>query len=146
MTNLIVFPPSFLLLQLFRRSRKRVSKSKRLRKILHNLGRKQNENLASPTPNQEAATTSRPNKQPRKQLTFPWWFKIFAYVLALALAAVSGFFIIIRGITFGQERVSQWLTSLVVSVATSILLTQPLQVRKDRSLNKARSSFNRLKG
>jgi hypothetical protein len=67
-------------------------------------------------------------KKVKKPLTFPWWFKIFAYGLAFIFSGVSAFFIIIQGITFGQQKVSEWLTSLVVSVASSILLTQPIQV------------------
>ena len=30
---------------------------------------------------------------------------------------------------FGNEKVAKWLTSLIVSFLTSILLTQPLQVK-----------------
>ena len=71
-----------------------------------------------------------PNKLKRKfSLTFPWWFKILAYALALVISGVALFFVIVVGIEFGDVKVSQWLTSLVVSVLTSIFISHPLQVR-----------------
>jgi hypothetical protein len=63
-----------------------------------------------------------------KQFTFPWWFKIIAYALSLAIVGVSMFFIIIKGILFGDEKVGKWLTSFLVSVLASAFVTQPLQV------------------
>ena len=60
--------------------------------------------------------------------TFPWWFKFIAYVLSYAFIAVSIFFIIVKGIEFGNEKVEKWLTSIVMSFVTSVFLVQPLQV------------------
>ena len=40
---------------------------------------------------------------------------------------VSIFFIIVKGIKFGDEKVKKWITSLLVSFLTSVLLTQPIQ-------------------
>ena len=67
-------------------------------------------------------------KKKKGELKFPWWFKIFAYLLSFAFAGVSLFFVIIKGIEFGDEKVQKWLTSLIISFFTSLLLTQPLQV------------------
>ena len=61
-------------------------------------------------------------------LSFPWWFKIIAYLLSFIFASVSVFFIIVKGISFGNERCTKWLTSVVISLFTSVLVTQPLQV------------------
>jgi len=63
-----------------------------------------------------------------KTYTIPWWCKIFAYVLSFACMFVSIFFIVIKGIEFGDEKVRKWITSLLVSFLTSVLLTQPIQV------------------
>ncbi len=63
-----------------------------------------------------------------KKLSFPWWFKIIAYILSYLFMAISLIFIIFRGITFGDEKVTKWITSLLVSFLTSLFLTQPLQV------------------
>lgn len=38
------------------------------------------------------------------------------------------FFIIVKGISFGDEKVKKWLTSICVSLLASILVIQPLQV------------------
>ena len=88
----------------------------------------------------------RENKTLKKKfsLSFPWWFKVIAYVLAVILSAVSLFFIIVVGIEFGDLKVSKWLTSLVVSVLTSIFITHPLQVKKI-IVNKVHNlNFNRF--
>jgi hypothetical protein len=67
-------------------------------------------------------------KKQKKELKFPWWTKIIAYVLSFVFAAVCIFFIIMQGISFGDDKCTKWLTSIMVSFVTSILLTQPIQV------------------
>ncbi len=44
------------------------------------------------------------------------------------MIGVSCFFIIIKGIVFGDEKCGKWLTSIFASILTSVFLTQPLQV------------------
>ena len=115
-TNLIVFPPTLLLVQLFRRTKRRSSRLAKLKAI-----------LSGNEPNKLDAFDE---KHPKKsfELKFPWWFKIVAYVLSLLFATISVFFVIVKGIEFGNEKVTKWLTSLVISFLSSMLLTQPLQV------------------
>ncbi len=126
-TNLIIFPPSLLLVQLFRRSKRRTSRITKLRNTLDTL----KVNDSSRNEKGENYVESKGEKKSKKgEFKFPWWFKIFAYILSFAFASVSLFFIIVQGITFGDEKVSKWLTSLLVSFLTSIFLTQPLQVYK----------------
>jgi hypothetical protein len=67
-------------------------------------------------------------KKKKKPLTFPWWSKIIGYILSLAFIGVSIFFVIMKGVEFGDQKVSKWLTSLVISFFTSVFLTQPLKV------------------
>jgi hypothetical protein len=67
-------------------------------------------------------------KKLKKSFTLPWWFKIFAYLMSFVISVVSVFFIVIRGISFGDEKCGQWLTSFIVSAGSSCLVTQPLQV------------------
>jgi len=69
-----------------------------------------------------------------KSYTIPWWCKILAYLLSFACMFVSIFFIVIKGIEFGDEKVRKWITSLLVSFLTSVLLTQPIQVTNFRDL------------
>ena len=60
--------------------------------------------------------------------SFPWWFKIIAYFLSFIVSTVCIFFIIVKGIEFGDEKVQKWISSFLISVLTSFLLTQPIQV------------------
>jgi hypothetical protein len=64
----------------------------------------------------------------KKSFTLPWWFKIFAYLMYFVISVVSIFFIIMRGISYGDEACGKWLTSVIVSAGSSCLITQPLQV------------------
>ena len=73
-------------------------------------------------------STKKTQKFKLSEFKLPWWFKIIAYLLSFIFAGVCLFFIIIQGISFGNEKVQKWLTSLLVSFLTSVLLTQPLQV------------------
>ena len=61
-------------------------------------------------------------------LKFPWWCKIIAYIISFVFACVSLFFVIIKGLTLGNEKVTKWLTSLIISFFSSMLLTQPIQI------------------
>jgi hypothetical protein len=49
-------------------------------------------------------------------------------MLSFVIAGVSLFFICAEGITFGEEKVSKWITSFMSSVFSSVFLTQPIQV------------------
>ena len=59
---------------------------------------------------------------------FPWWCLFIAYGLSAVMAVVSIFFIIVRGIEFGDLKCQKWLTSLLSSFFSSILVVQPLKV------------------
>ena len=119
-TNLIVFPPSLLLVQLFRRIKRRRT---RLMKIKMTL---KEQNFEFPDENEKKLK----NKEKKScELKFPWWFRIIAYTISFAIAGSCLFFVVLKGIEFGNEKVAKWLTSLIVSFLTSILLTQPLQVK-----------------
>jgi polycystin 1L2 len=127
-TNLIVFPPSFLLVQLFRRSKRRETRITKLRNTLLGI---QSKSMFSANESSDKYKVERCNnekKKQKKELKFPWWTKIIAYVLSFVFAAVSIFFIIMQGISFGDDKCTKWLTSIMVSFITSILLTQPIQV------------------
>jgi polycystin 1L2 len=125
MTNLIVFPPSLLLMQLFRKSKRRTNELKKIKKKNDEFdditkGRDSNK---TPSINNDSKTTD-----VKKSFALPWWCKIIAYILSFIFIGVSIFFIIVQGITFGDEKVQKWLTSFMSSVLSSILLTQPIKV------------------
>ena len=116
-TNLIVFPPSLLLVQLFRRIKRRRTHVSKLKKILN-----KKEDF------EEKLESNNGIKKRHFELKFPWWFKIVAYFISFVFASVSLFFVVIKGIEFGDEKVTKWLSSLIISFLSSILLTQPIQV------------------
>jgi hypothetical protein len=133
-TNLIIFPPSLLLVQLFRRSKRRKTRITKLRETLDSLTVESSSNSSNKGIKYIKPEDQKKNK--KGELKFPWWFKIFAYILSFVFASVSLFFIIVQGITFGDDKVSKWLTSLVISFLTSIFLTQPIQVFLGSIFNK----------
>ena len=141
MSNLIMFPPSFLIVQLFRRSRPRRTRTEMIKKAIestknpnHERGsRYKNYNDEKIKNDPEIPTIQEQDKKSSKKkkkgpFTFPWWCKIIAYIFSFMFSVFSVFFIVIKGISFGDEKVTKWLTSFVVSIFTSFLITQPIQV------------------
>ena len=110
LTSVFVFIPSFLLVQMFRRTKRRNPRLARIKRILR-------------TKNKETKRAKKP-----LELRFPWWFIIVAYVVSFLLVTSSLFFVLLKGIEFGNEKATKWLTSMIVAFLSSIFLTQPLQV------------------
>ncbi len=69
------------------------------------------------------------DKNKQSKLTFPWWCIFIAYGLSFILIVLSIFFIIARGIEFGDLKTQKWLTSILTGFFSSNLLTQPMKVR-----------------
>jgi cell division protein FtsX len=83
MTNMFTFIPSFILVQLFRRSPKRKTKTTKLRNIIKNVSNIERQNDAI--------------KRQKKSRNFPWWLKIVAYILSFVCIAVCICLIIFKG-------------------------------------------------
>ncbi len=129
MSNLIVFPPSLLLMQLFRKSKRRTNELKKIKKKndeFDDIKKVSGTNKQSSETN--GVKTNKKNTDAKKSFALPWWCKIIAYILSFLFVGVSIFFIIVQGITFGDEKVQKWLTSFISSIISSILLTQPIKV------------------
>ncbi|CAB4063597.1 PKD1L2 [Lepeophtheirus salmonis] len=64
----------------------------------------------------------------KKKLCLPHWCSIIAWIISLLIMTVS--FIIIWGyaISFGKDKVHQWMTSVVVSLLVDLLLFESLKV------------------
>ena len=77
-------------------------------------------------PRQQQPTISNENSKEKK---FPWWCIYLAYGLSFLLVILSIFFIIARGIEFGDLKTQKWLTSILTGFFSSIFLTQPMKVR-----------------
>lgn len=63
-----------------------------------------------------------------KDSKLPWWFVYVGYGLSMILIGLSIFFIVARGIEFGDLKTQQWLVSILTSWFSSICLTQPIKV------------------
>ena len=107
-------------MQLFRRTKRRHTRVSKIKDILNEIGLKNEKSIEN---KQEKV-----KKNKKTELKFPWWCKIFAYALSFVFAGVSLFFVVVKGIEFGDDKVQKWLTSLLISFFSSILLTQPIQV------------------
>ena len=121
-TSLIVFLPSILLIQLFKRIQRRYSRISQIKEI-----------LTGPVSNDikskwKKYLLDKENKKLKSEFKFPWWFRIIAYLLSFAFAGVSLFFVIIKGLLFGNDKVTKWITSVMISFFSSVFLTQPIKV------------------
>jgi len=113
--ELLSFLPSLLLVQFFRRIRSRQQSFSPLHQTLYRI----KPNIAIKIQN---------IKKEKSRLTFPWWCLFIAYGLCVILVSISIFFIIVRGIEFGDLKTQQWLTSILSGFFSSILLTQPIKI------------------
>ncbi|UJR16137.1 hypothetical protein I4U23_003048 [Adineta vaga] len=118
--ELLVFVPSLLLVQLFRRIQPQRNHQQRispLRQTLYKI--KQHTTLDTTVPIEQ---------KKKSKLSFPWWFLFIAYGLSFLLAVISIFLIIVRGIEFGDLKTQKWLTSLLSGFFSSILLIEPIKI------------------
>ena len=75
----------------------------------------------------------------RSKWMFPWWCVFIAYGLSAIVATVSIFFIVVRGIEFGDTKIRKWLTSLLSSFFASVILIQPIKVSAGEIRNACRA-------
>ena len=122
-TSLIIIPPNLLLVFLFRKSTNKITKSDRLKKAMKIIKKS---SFLSFNNQKKSELVKQENK--RKLFALPWWFKIIAYSLSFLISLVSIFFIIIKGISLGNEKTTKWLTTIVISLFSSLILIQPLEV------------------
>ena len=138
---MLAYTPVFILIQLFKRSSGRLSKSKRLQKAINKLKGKENiEKLQPKTDN---------CSMKKFKFIFPWWFKIILYCISFICMALSIFILVfigifnrifkflnfkllntnfIKGISFGNENVRNWLITCIFSFLIGIFFTLPFQV------------------
>ncbi|XP_078692040.1 polycystin-1-like protein 2 [Branchiostoma floridae x Branchiostoma belcheri] len=131
MSNLITFPINLIIVQLFRKSRPRRKRPSRIRVALEQQDTdKTADSIRGPFQSNEE-TTKKDNskkKKKKKKFTFPWWGVIVAWILVFLAVGTSTTFVIFYGIQFGNETATKWITSMVVSFSSSVLVTQPIKV------------------
>ena len=132
--------PSLLLVEFFRRIRTRSSRSQRPSPLYRALKTMKAHGLISSVVQCSSKSLSLASMMFRKKklivngrrdkqrCTFPWWCLFLAYGLSLLIIATSIFFILIRGIEFGDLKSQQWLTSLILGFFSSTLVLQPIKV------------------
>ena len=113
--ELLSFLPSICLVQFFRRIQSRRA-HRQLSPLRQAISEVKQQSMAPVT------------AKKRVGWVFPWWCLFIAYGLSAMMAVVSIFFIIVRGIEFGDLKCQKWLTSLLSSFFSSILVIQPLKV------------------
>ncbi|CAF1131898.1 unnamed protein product [Adineta steineri] len=116
MVELLTFIPSLLIVQFFRRIRPRRQIAP-IREALYKM-----------KPSRKTSINIHAIKKKKSPITFPWWCLFIAYGLSLMIIAVSIFFIIVRGIEFGDVKTQQWLTSVLTGFFSSVIFTQPIKI------------------
>ncbi|CAF3735281.1 unnamed protein product, partial [Adineta steineri] len=80
-------------------------------------------------PSRKTSSTNAPAiKKKKSSITFPWWCLFIAYGVSLIIIVISIFFIIVRGIEFGDVKTQQWLTSVLTGFFSSVIFTQPIKI------------------
>ena len=148
--NLIEFPVNFLLVFLFKRSRRRTPLPNKLEVAVKSALKKSNPYITEEELSKVVKTTNNSSskditssvgarsdkdallnndkKKKKKPFTLPWWCRIVAWVLLWLAVLSCGVFVAFFAITFGDLKTRKWITSLIVSFATAIFLTQPIKV------------------
>uniref|UniRef100_A0A3Q2EDJ3 Polycystic kidney disease protein 1-like 2 n=1 Tax=Cyprinodon variegatus TaxID=28743 RepID=A0A3Q2EDJ3_CYPVA len=78
------------------------------------------------SPSPDESISSGPGKK-CCQGGLPWWFVFVGWILVIATSAVSGYFTMMYGLTYGKDQSINWLISMVVSFFESLFITQPLK-------------------
>uniref|UniRef100_A0A2L2YFJ8 Polycystic kidney disease protein 1-like 2 n=1 Tax=Parasteatoda tepidariorum TaxID=114398 RepID=A0A2L2YFJ8_PARTP len=148
MANFIVFPPTFLMITLFRKTRLRNLRPSHITDAIKKqqaASKKKGSTFSRPGSALSGTTlilddisqedeSRRENRfglqkqKKKKKFLFPWWCRIIAWILAVSSIIVSCFFLWAYGVQFGDEKTKKWVTSLLISFFSSILVTQPIKV------------------
>ncbi|CAF1533194.1 unnamed protein product, partial [Adineta steineri] len=116
MVELFTLIPSLVIVQFFRRIRPRRQIAP-IREALYKI-----------QPSRKISTNAPAIKKKKSVITFPWWCLFIAYGLSMIIIAISIFFIIVRGIEFGDVKTQQWLTSVLTGFFSSVIFTQPIKI------------------
>ena len=134
MSNLIIFPPSFLIVFLFKKARVRTLRKSRIddaldkQKFGNQVAKSERPVSANTHAEKDGDDNDKKKKKKKKQLLLPWWCRIIAWILCIICLFGSAFIVWSYGVQFGNEKTTKWLTSLLTSFFSSILLIQPIKV------------------
>ncbi|GIY05826.1 polycystic kidney disease protein 1-like 2 [Caerostris extrusa] len=138
MSNLIVFPPSFVMIIFFRKSRAKSLRPSHVNVALEKQYEKWRKVYGLPRTGNKSkkSTQSRPSVDeeshfripPKKKCLLPWWCSYISWFLVIISVGCSVFFLWAYGLQFGNIRTGKWLTSMIVSFLSSVLLTEPIKI------------------
>jgi ABC-type multidrug transport system fused ATPase/permease subunit len=141
---LLTIIPTVLIIEIFRRARSRQKiRTERLKDVIEDsnalnlLRLKKNKKIVV---EEEALKTNefklRDNKMIAKhgktksifQFTLPWWFSIIGFIISWSVMLICIFFVIVKGLEYGNKMVEKWIVQFIISIFTSIFITEPLKV------------------
>jgi len=96
-TNVFAYIPVFILIELFKRTSSRKTKSTRLQNIIKNLTDQHKIDFAIKNINGE-------EKIKKKVILFPWWFKFVLYTISYICMATSVCLILFKGTTKSSSQ------------------------------------------
>ncbi|XP_072050858.1 polycystin-2-like protein 2 [Amphiura filiformis] len=144
--NLIVFPVSFLVVQLFRKARARHKRKSRIELAKQHQQTVPEENsthvdvshasIRSPSRVIVTHDDNDGNISDQQQLLVSppstgcyvrWWAIYIAWIIAVVAILSATVITVFYGIQFGNETTKKWFTSVTVAFCTGVFITQPLQ-------------------
>ena len=90
-TNILAYIPVFFLIELFKRTSHRKSKTEKLQKLISSLSE------TKKTVNFVSQGEKVPLIKRKKFIKFPWWLKIILYIISFILMTLSILMVIFRG-------------------------------------------------
>ena len=73
--------------------------------------------------------TKKKTKWWKAKYPLPYWCAYVAWILAIACTVASMLFVILYSLQWGKEKADGWLSTLLLSMAQSVVLVQPIKVR-----------------
>ncbi|XP_066268537.1 polycystin-1-like protein 2 [Branchiostoma lanceolatum] len=64
----------------------------------------------------------------KEQCLLPWWFLFIGWFLVLAVCAVSAFFTLLYGNSYGKTKAEAWLLTFFTSFLLDVVILQPVKV------------------
>ena len=120
MSNFIVLPPTMLIIAMFKNGGWCTKRKSRIDKTIEELTKEGSIDWK----------TKKYQRSHSNSMDKPWptIVVLIAWLLSFLCIAGGTFFIFALGINFGNDKTYQWLTAMITSSITSLLITQPLQV------------------
>ena len=121
-SNVIIFPPTFLLILLFKKGKKSQKRKNRIDFTIEKL--KQNGVINWNNDKGYKRNTDLKNISN----SWPSYMNSLGWFLSFVCISGGSFMVYAYGITFGNEKTRQWIVSMISSFFASLLISQPIQV------------------